>query len=57
MNKAAAATASQHGLRLLTSDEIADVTGGVIVCYGLPVRPHPGPHDGAPYLPPSHRLP
>lgn len=45
------------GVRLLTSDEIADVTGGVVVCYGPSPRPQPGPHDGAPFVPPGHSMP
>jgi hypothetical protein len=45
------------GMRELTSDEIADITGGVVVCYGPSPRPHPGPHDGAPYVPPGYGIP
>ncbi len=46
----------------LTIDELAAVSAGVIgygpvICNGPSPRPHPGPHDGAPPVPPGGRIP
>jgi hypothetical protein len=57
MNKADDTTASQLDPRPLTSDDLAAAAGGVVICYGVPQRPHPGPHDGAPFVPPGHPIP
>ena len=40
---------------LLTIDDLAAVSGGVVVCYGPSPWRHPG--DGAPPVPPGGSLP
>jgi hypothetical protein len=57
MNNTDDTNTSQVGPRPLTGGDLAEVTGGVVICYGVPLRPHPGLHDGAPFVPPGHRIP
>jgi hypothetical protein len=45
------------GTRLLSSDELAAVFGGVVICYGPTPRPYPGAHDDALPVPPGGRMP